>query len=80
MQTFSIARIYIYTKVEIQEIDQDMLNNYKIAMNNKGAKVKLLRELFRDYKQKKEKVFRDIQGRCFEGPLWPLREIGSLFT
>jgi hypothetical protein len=39
-----------------------MLDKYNIATNDKGAKVKLLQELLRDYKQKKENVFRDIQG------------------
>jgi hypothetical protein len=59
---FSNHRIYIYTKVETEETIQDMLDKYNIATNDKGAKVKLLRELLRDYKQKKEKVFKDIQG------------------
>jgi hypothetical protein len=40
-----------------------MLDKYNIAMNNKGAKVQLLQELLKDYKQNKEQVFRDIQGR-----------------
>ena len=56
-------RIYVYTKVETEETIQDMLDKYNIAMNNKGAKVQLLQELLKDYKQNKEQVFRDIQGR-----------------
>jgi hypothetical protein len=59
---FSHHRIYIYTKVETEETIKDMLDKYNIATNDKGAKVKLLRELLRDYKQKKEHVFTDIQG------------------
>jgi hypothetical protein len=39
-----------------------MLEKYDIATNGKGAKVKLLQKLLRDYKQKKENVFIDIQG------------------
>jgi hypothetical protein len=62
MQFFPNNRIYIYTKVETEETIQDMLDKYNIAMNDKGAKVKLLQELLKDYKQNKEKVFKDIQG------------------
>jgi hypothetical protein len=62
MQFFPNNRIYIYTKVETEETIQDMLDKYNIAMNDKGAEVKLLQELLKDYKQNKEKVFKDIQG------------------
>jgi hypothetical protein len=39
-----------------------MLEKYKIAMSDKGAKVKLLQRLLKDYELQKEKVFQDIQG------------------
>jgi hypothetical protein len=39
-----------------------MLDKYKIAMNDKGAKVKLLQRLLKDYEHQKENVFKDIQG------------------
>ena len=39
-----------------------MLEKYNIAMNDKGAKVKLLQKLLKDYKLQKEQVFKDIQG------------------
>ena len=39
-----------------------MMTQYNIAMSDKGAKVKLLQQLLKDYKNKKEQVFKDIQG------------------
>ena len=59
---FSNERIYIYKKVETEETIQDMLKKYNIAMNYKGAKVKLLQELFKDYNLQKDHIFKDIQG------------------
>ena len=58
----SNQRMYIYTKVETEETIQDMLKKYNIAMNDKGAKVKLLQQLLINYNQQKEKVYSDIQG------------------
>jgi hypothetical protein len=58
-----MKRIYIYTKVEKEETIQDMLDKYNIAMSHKGPKVKLLEELLKDYKKKKDKIYNEIQGR-----------------
>jgi hypothetical protein len=60
---FAIQRIYIYTKVETEETIQDMLDKYNIAMNDKGATVKLIQKLLKEYKLQKEQVFADIQCR-----------------
>ena len=40
---------------------EDMFDAYNVAMNEKDAKLKILRELWKDYKQKKEQVFDDIK-------------------
>ena len=38
-----------------------MLNTYNVAVNEKDAKLKILRELMKEYKQEKERVFKDIK-------------------
>jgi hypothetical protein len=40
-----------------------MLDKYNIAMNDKGATVKLLQKLLKEFKLQKEQVFADIQCR-----------------
>ena len=57
----SFCRIYIYNKVKVVKNLEDMFNTYNVAMNEKDAKLKMLRELWKDYKQQKERVFRDIK-------------------
>ena len=57
--------------METEETIQDMLDKYNIAMNDKGAQVKLLQELLNDYKIHKEQIFQDIQG-YLNKPLQPL--------
>lgn len=40
---------------------EDMFDSYNVAMNEKDSKLKMLRELWKDYKQQKEQVFQDIE-------------------
>ena len=40
------------------------MDKYNIAMNDKGAKVKLLQTLLKEYKQHKDQVFENIQDAC----------------
>ena len=49
-------RIYIYTKVESEETIQEMMDKYNIALNDKGAKVKILRKLLKDFNDHKDQV------------------------
>ena len=39
-----------------------MLEKYNIAMNDKGAKVKLLQQLLNNYNVQKDQIYKDIQG------------------
>nr|XP_047145613.1 uncharacterized protein LOC105850390 [Hydra vulgaris]XP_047145614.1 uncharacterized protein LOC105850390 [Hydra vulgaris]XP_047145615.1 uncharacterized protein LOC105850390 [Hydra vulgaris] len=57
-------RIYTYTKVELEETIEDMMEKFNIAMNDKGAKVKILQKLLNDYNNHKNKVFVDIHAAC----------------
>ena len=40
---------------------EDMFDAHNVAMNEKDSKLKMLRELWKDYKQQKEQVFQDIE-------------------
>ena len=40
------------------------MDKYNIALNDKGAKLKLIKKLLKDYKDHKEQVFADIQEAC----------------
>ena len=56
-----LYRIYIYNKVKVVKNLEEMLNTYNVAVNEKDAKLKILRELMKEYKQEKERVFKDIK-------------------
>lgn len=57
-------RIYIYKKVEVEETVEDMLKTYNIAVNDKKAKLKLLKKLENEYLQEKTDLFEKIKTAC----------------
>ena len=60
----SIFRIYIYKKVEIEETVEDMMKTYNINVNDKKAKLKLLKKLENEYFQQKTDLFEKIKYAC----------------
>lgn len=57
-------RIYIYGKVEVEETIEDMMKNYNIAVNDRNGKLKLLRELQKEYYLEKDNLFVNIKTAC----------------
>ena len=48
----------------MQETIGDMLQKYNIALNDKKSKLKLLVNLYEEYKLQKQELFEDIQLAC----------------
>merc|ERR1719320_765784 len=57
-------RIYIYSKVEVEETIEDMMKNYNIAVNDRRGKLKLLRKLHDEYYGQKSVLFDNINAAC----------------
>lgn len=55
------TKVYVYTMTEQEETIKDMLDRYNIAMEDKGAMKKLLKNLLGEYKGYKENVYCDIK-------------------
>ncbi|XP_065641346.1 uncharacterized protein LOC100199872 isoform X1 [Hydra vulgaris] len=53
-------RIYVYTKVEVVETIEDMMNRYKIALNDEQAKKKILQKQLDDYIKLKKRLYKKI--------------------
>ena len=48
----------------MQETIGDMLQKFNIALNDKKSKLKLLVNLYEEYKLQKQELFEDIQLAC----------------
>jgi hypothetical protein len=49
-------RIYVYKKEKVVKKLEEMFNNYNVALNEKDAKLNILKNLMTEYKKEKEKV------------------------
>ena len=48
----------------MEETIEDMLKNYNIAVNDRNAKLKLLKKLEKEYFEEKDDLFADIRTAC----------------